>query len=390
MLPFVVLRKGAEYAVKKGAYWIYNNQIDSVSEDCSIGDICDVFTSQKRWIGRGFFNPLSVISVRLLPCEKDTVINDAYFQERITEAIDLRKDLECYDVCRLFFAESDGIPGLIVDKYEDYLSIQILSAAVEKRKESILQILIQLIRPKGIIERDDMSVRGKEGLPEIKEVIYGEIPELIQIHENGIPMWVDLYNGQKTGYFLDQRENRKAIQPYVKNKKVLDCFCHTGGFSVHAAYYGAKSVHSVDISEEAIQMAQKNAELNHLDQIEFECGNVFDVLHRLDDSGEKFDTVILDPPGFIKNHRAIEKGKTGYKEINLRAMKIIRKGGYLLTYSCSQLMTPDLFLSVLRDAAHDLGRKVNLIEMRMQSQDHPADIAQEQPLYLKCFVLRII
>ncbi len=390
MLPQLKLRSGADKALRHGAVWIYDNQIEAATGGITPGDLCDVFSAGGRFLGRGFYNPRSVIAVRILTRDREEVIDPSFFRRRLETAITLRKDLGMLDSCRLVFAESDGLPALIVDKFRDVLVMQILALGMERYKETLVRLLVELLHPQGIYERDDVPVREREGLPLSTGLLYGTVPELIEIQENEAKMLVDVRNGQKTGYFLDQRENRAAIRPYVGGREVLDCFCHTGGFSVHAGIYGAAHVTAVDISETALEMAAKNAAHNGLNNIDFVCANVFDLLREYDHAGRSFDTVILDPPAFVKNRRALEKATAGYKEINLRGMKLVRPGGILITFSCSQLMTPERFLQMLREAAGDLGRPVRLLEMRMQSRDHPAAIAQEQPLYLKCFILQVL
>jgi len=390
MLPQLRLRSGADKALRQGAVWVYDNQIESTTGGITPGDICDVFSAKGRFLGRGFYNPHSVIAVRILTWDREESIDEEFFRRRIQAAIDLRKQIGMYDSCRLIFAESDYLPALIVDKFCDVLVVQILALGMERFKETIINLLVELVSPQGIYERDDVPIREREGLPQQTGLLYGTVPDQLEILENEARMMVDVRNGQKTGYFLDQRENRAAIRPYVNGKEVLDCFCHTGGFAVHAGIYGAKHVTAVDISETALKTASENAALNGLENVDFVCANVFDLLRDYDREGRQFDTVILDPPAFVKNRRALEKATAGYKEINLRGMKLVRPGGILITFSCSQLMTPERFLQMLRDAAGDLGRPVRLLEMRMQSRDHPASIAQEQPLYLKCFVAQVL
>lgn len=388
MLGQIMLRRGAEGAVDAGGLWIYDNQIESTTGGIEPGAVCDVYASGGRFLGRGYYNPRSKISVRLLSRQKEEIDAD-FFRRRITQAWNLRKKLGMQETCRLVFAESDLLPALIVDKFGEYLVIQTLALGIDRYKDTIVSILDELFSPLGIYERNDVPVREKEGLEQIKGPLKGSF-DIIEIRENEARMLVDVQNGQKTGYFLDQRENRAAVRPYAPGARVLDAFCHTGGFSVHAGLYGAGEIISADISESALEMARRNFALNGLTNCTTVCANVFDLLRQYQAEREEFDLVILDPPAFVKNRAALEKGYTGYKEINLRALKLIRPGGVLMTFSCSQLMTLPLFLEMLRDAASDAGRTVRLLELRMQSRDHPALIGQDQPLYLKCVVAQVL
>ena len=291
----------------------------------------------------------------------------------------------------MVFGESDGLPGLTVDKFGDYLSFQTVSLGMEQWKPDIIEILVELFQPKGIYERNDVPVRAKEGLEQITGCVYGEVPPLTTIREHDAAMLVDIAHGQKTGHFLDQQENRGRIAPYCPGRTVLDLCCHTGGFSIHAALYGAASVESVDVSEEALQMVLDNAKANGVaDKITTTCGNVFDIVRSYSDDGKQYGLVICDPPAFAKSRKALEGAYRGYKELNLRSMKLVEPGGFLVSCSCSQFMTPELFLKMLREAAADCGRQARLLEVLMQSRDHPATLNAEQSHYLKGYILQII
>jgi 23S rRNA (cytosine1962-C5)-methyltransferase len=289
------------------------------------------------------------------------------------------------------FGESDGLPGLTVDKFGDYLSLQILSLGMDRRKEEIVAALAEILRPKGIYERDDVPVREKEGLPQRTGVLWGEVPPEVEIVEHEARMLVDIPGGQKTGHFLDQQENRGRIKPYCPGRSVLDLCSHTGGFAIHAALYGAASVEAVDVSESALALLRRNAALNGVEEkIRTVAANVFDYMKDCDEAGRRFDTVICDPPAFAKSKKALEAAWRGYKELNLRCMKVTAPGGFLVSCSCSQFMTPELFLQMLREAAADSGRRVRLIETLIQSRDHPAALNAEQSLYLKGYILHIM
>ena len=292
--------------------------------------------------------------------------------------------------CRVVFGESDGLPGLTVDKFADCLSFQIVSRGMERWKDDIVAILAELFQPQGIYERDDVAVREKEGLPQIKECVYGTVPEEIEIREHDARMLVSIENGQKTGHFLDQQENRGRLKPYAKGRSVLDLCCCTGGFSIHAALYGAKSVEAVDVSADALALVRRNAALNGVDGILTTTeANVFDLAKAYADEGRKYGLIICDPPAFAKSRKAVDGAYRGYKELNLRCMKMAEPGGILVTCSCSQFMTPELFFKMLREAAFDAGRDVRLLETLMQSRDHPASLLADQALYLKGYILQI-
>lgn len=387
----VFLRKGAQHRVENGHPWVYQSEVDYVEGDFEPGDIVDVYNFRHRFIGRGYINPRSQILVRILSREQEP-INKEFFRKRIAHAWQYRQRfLAEPEYCRLVFAEADFLPALIVDKFGRYLVIQTLALGIDRYKEEIVSILDELFQPEGIYERNDVPVRELEGLPQKKGYLKGHFPTLIQVRENGLPFYADIDLGQKTGFFYDQRENRAAIKPLMQDATVLDCFCHTGSFSVHAAVYGAKKVTAVDISEQAIEVAQKNAALNQVsDKCEFMVGNAFDVLRSMSDEKRRFDVVILDPPAFTKSRHALEGAVRGYKEINLRGLKLTKPGGFLITCSCSYHMQRDLFSAVVQEAAHDAHRTIRQVEYRTQAKDHPILPASDETSYLKFLVLEVL
>ncbi len=384
----IILKPKEEIRIEEGHPWVYSNEISKIEGTIQSGEIAYVYSHDNRYIGKGFLNTSSKIFVRILT-RKDEPIDEAFFMNKIISANQARLDLGYKNSYRAFFGESDGIPGLIVDKYGDYLSVQIVSLGIDMRKSLFVKLLVEIFKPKGIYERSDLQVRKKEGLELIKGVLYGEVPEEIHIFENHLKMTVDIINGQKTGFYLDQQDNHNAIKPYASNKTVLDCFSNIGGFGLHAAYYGAKSVTCVDVSELACQNIQKHALLNGFMQVSTIQGDVFEVLRDFQRKSITFDTIVLDPPAFAKKQDSIKNAYNGYKDINLQAMKLINDGGYLYTCSCSHYMTIDLFLQMLQEAAKDANKIAQMVELRIQSKDHPALLGGDESLYLKCVVLRI-
>lgn len=387
----VCLHRGEERDIRGGGWWVYDNEIDWIDDICTDGGIVDVLDSRMQFVARGYFNRRSKIAVRVLTRDESEVIDRDFFRRRVETAWKFRQSLGFSNACRVVFGESDGLPGLTVDKFGDYLSFQTVSLGMEQWKPDIIEILVELFQPKGIYERNDVPVRAKEGLEQITGCVYGEVPPLTTIREHDAAMLVDIAHGQKTGHFLDQQENRGRIAPYCPGRTVLDLCCHTGGFSIHAALYGAASVESVDVSEEALQMVLDNAKANGVaDKITTTCGNVFDIVRNYADDGKQYGLVICDPPAFAKSRKALEGAYRGYKELNLRSMKLVEPGGFLVSCSCSQFMTPELFLKMLREAAADCGRQARLLEVLMQSRDHPATLNAEQSHYLKGYILQII
>ena len=385
----VCLRRGEEKDVRGGSFWIFDNEIDWYDDICPDGGIVDVIDSRMKFVARGYFNSKSKIVVRVLTRNKDEDIDENFFRRKIEAAWAFRRALGFENACRVVFGESDGLPGLTVDKFGDYLSFQIVSLGMEQWKDAVIRILVDLFQPKGIFERGDVPVREKEGLPQITGCVYGEVPEQVEIMEHDARMLVDIPNGQKTGHFLDQQENRGRIKPYCKDRTVLDLCCHTGGFAIHAALYGASAVEAVDVSEDALAMVRENAARNGV-TVETTCGNVFDVVKEYSEAGRQYGLVVCDPPAFAKSRKALDGAYRGYKELNLRSMKLTEPGGYLVSCSCSQYMTPELFLQMLKEAAMDCGRHVRLLETLVQSRDHPACLNAEQALYLKGYIVQVL
>lgn len=389
--PQVCLRRGEEKDVLAGERLIYDNEIDWADETCENGGVVEVLDSRLRFLAKGFFNSRSKIVVRVLTYDRDEAIDRDFFRRRIEAAWQNRLTLGFSDACRVVFGESDGLPGLTVDKFRDCLSLQIVSLGMERHKAELVSVLTELFSPRCIYERDDIAVREKEGMSQVKTCLYGTVPDELLIREHDALMRVDLENGQKTGHFLDQQENRGRLKPYAAGRDVLDLCCCTGGFSVHAALYGAKSVLAVDASESALALVRENAARNGvLHVVSTECGNVFDLVRQYEREKRSFGLVICDPPAFAKNRGALDGAYRGYKDLNLRCMRLCEPGGFLVTCSCSQFMTSDLFEKMLRDAAADCGRPVRLLERLTQSRDHPADLNSEYALYLKGCVLQVL
>ncbi|SHF27109.1 MULTISPECIES: class I SAM-dependent rRNA methyltransferase [Caloramator] len=386
---FLGYKKGLR--VEDGHPWVYKNEIENIEGDFEPGDIVEVYNYKGKFIGKGYINPKSQITIRIMTREKDEEINEDFFRRRILDAWNYRKKVIETTSCRVVFGEADFIPALIVDKFSDYLVVQFLSLGIERWKDTIVKVLKEVLNPKGIYERSDVPVRELEGLEQRKGFLTEPFDTTIISEENGVKYYVDIENGQKTGYFLDQKENRYAIKDIVKDADVLDCFCHTGSFSLHAGHFGAKSVLGIDVSEHAVEFARRNAKLNGLENIcKFEAHNAFDVLKTWAKEGRKYDVVILDPPAFTKSRSAVEGAVRGYKEINLRALKMVKKGGYLVTCSCSHFMYPELFMEVVMDAARDAKRTLRLVEYRNQSKDHPVLFNSDETLYLKFMILQVI
>lgn len=382
----VYLKKNEERRIIGGHSWVYANEVMKIEGKDNNGSLATVFSYDGRFIGKGYINHTSKILVRIFIRGNETDDKELYLK-RITAANEARKKLG-YDNCyRVVFGEADNLPALIVDKYGDILVIQCLSLGIDKRKDLICECLQEIFSPKGIFERSDVAVRKKEGLPEFKGVLFGEVPDYCPIEENGIKMLVDVKNGQKTGYFLDQKENRLAARRYASGE-VLDCFSNSGGFSLNCATV-AESVVACDISALALKNVNDNAALNGFKNIKTLQGDVFEILRTFRAEKRTFDAVILDPPAFCKSANEVQDAYRGYKDINIKAMKIVKSGGYLLTCSCSHYMTLPLFEKMLIEAARESGRTVKILEIKMQAPDHPSLICAEETSYLKFFVLQI-
>lgn len=384
----VTLKRNEEKKVLNGYPWIFANEVQKIEGKDKQGSVAEVKAFDGRYVGKGFINHHSKIIVRMLTTKSEE-INKDFFEERIKIADEGRRELGYNDNYRVVFGESDNLPGLIVDKYGDKLSVQFLSLGMEVVKNDVIDILVKMFAPSTIYERSDVAVREKEGLPLKKGVIYGKNETQSIIVENGLKLIVDLENGQKTGYFLDQKENRDDLKFYVKDKTVLDCFCNEGGFSLCAKKYGAKEVTAIDISKTAIELVDKNARLNAL-EINTRVADVFEALREYRKSGEKFGVIVLDPPAFTKTADTVKAGYKGYKDINANALKLVEKGGYLVTCSCSQHLTLPLFLQMIKESVFESGVRAKLVELRTQGKDHAVCIGYDESLYLKVAVIKVL
>ncbi|HMR92695.1 MAG TPA: class I SAM-dependent rRNA methyltransferase [Chitinophagaceae bacterium] len=387
----VYLKRKIAPRIASGHPWIFNNEVEKTEGEVQPGGIAEVYYHDKKFAGKGYINPQSQILVRLLTRDKQEVIDDGFFLRRLQQCWNYRRQLGYTENCRLVFGEADGLPQLIIDKFNDYFVIQTLALGIDRWKPAIVEAVNKLFQPKGIYERNDVPVRELEGLPQQKGFLSAPFDTQIIINENGLRFHVDIENGQKTGYFLDQRDNRRAIQHIVKGADVLGAFTYTGTFEVHAAHYGARSVLGLDISENAVAQANRNAALNGLDKIcRFEAANAFDVLKQWGKEGRQYDVVMLDPPAFTKSRETIQKAITGYKEINLRGMKLVKPGGFLVTSSCTNLVPPDLFLQIIDMAAKDARRKLRQVTFRAQASDHPIIRGMDNTQYLKFLIVQVV
>ena len=390
----VKLKKNEEKRIINGHPWIYANEVESITGKDIQGSICKVISHNNEFIGIGYINHSSKIIVRILDY-KEVEVNEDFFYKRLKKANDRRCELGFTDNYRLCFGESDFLPGLIVDRYGDKLVIQILTLGMEVRRQIIINSLVKLFDGEnnpnfGIYERSDVESRQKEGLKPRAGFVYREFDPLVIINENGLKIRVDIKNGQKTGYFLDQKENRDNIKYYCKDKNVLDCFCNVGGFSLNASKNKAKSVTALDISKIAINEVNENAKLNNIKNIEaIEC-DVFDKLREYKKEGRKFDVIILDPPAFIKSVDSISSGYNGYLDINTLALKLLNKGGYLITCSCSQHLTLQLFMKMIEESVIRSKAKAKLVELRFQGKDHATLINYQESLYLKVAIINVV
>ena len=386
----VYLKRKISPRIANGHPWIFNNEVEKLEGDVIGGELAEVFSHDKKFIGKGFVNPKSQILVRLLTRNKAEEINDNFFLQQIIHCWEYRKKLGYSENCRLVFGEADSIPQLIIDKFNDYFVIQTLALGIDVWKPAIVKALNSIFKPRGIYERNDVPVRELEGMPQQKGFLSDPFETNILIRENGLQFYVDIENGQKTGYFLDQQDNRRSIQHIVKDAEVLGAFTYSGTFEIHAAHYGAKSVLGLDISANAVQQANRNAELNNVqNSCRFETANAFDVLKQWGKDGKQYDVVMLDPPAFTKSRETIQKAITGYKEINLRGIKLIRPGGFLVTSSCTSLVNPDLFLQIIDMAAKDARRKLRQVIFQTQSGDHPVIRNIENTQYLKFLIVQV-
>ena len=386
----VYLKRKISPRVVNGHPWIFNNEVDKVDAEVQAGEIVEVFTFDKKFVGKGYINPKSQILVRLLTRNKLDQIDEQFFFNQITKCWNYRKKLGYTENCRLVFGEADSLPQLIIDKFNDYFVIQTLALGIDLWKHAIVNALNKIFQPKGIYERNDVPVRELEGLPQQKGFLSAPFDTKIIINENGFQFYVDIENGQKTGYFLDQQDNRRTIQHIVKDADVLGAFTYTGTFEIHAACYGAKSVLGFDISANAVEQANKNAALNGIaDKCRFETANAFDVLKQWGKEGKQYDVVMLDPPAFTKSRETIQKAIAGYKEINLRGMKLVKPGGFLVTSSCTSLVNPELFLEIIDMAAKDVRRNIRQVTFQTQAGDHPVIRGMDNTEYLKFLIIQV-
>lgn len=386
----VYLNQKISQRIQNGHPWIFANEVKEIKGNPEGGETAEVFTHDGKFIGKGYINPKSQIIVRLLTRSKNEEITEEFFYQRLLQSWDYRRKLGYTENCRLIFGEADDIPQLIIDKFNDYFVIQTLALGIDVWKPAIVKALQKIFDPKGIYERNDVPVRELEGLTQQKGFLSAPFDTNIVINENGLKFNVDIANGQKTGYFLDQQDNRRAIARIVKGADVLGAFCYTGTFEIHAAHYGAKSVAGLDISENACTQATKNAALNGYEKIcRFECINAFDALKTWTKEGRLYDVVMLDPPSFTKTRENIQKAVAGYKEINLRGMKLVKPGGFLVTSSCTNLVQPELFLDIISMAAKDARRKLRQVTFQSQSADHPVIPGMENTNYLKFLIVQV-
>ncbi|TDH27873.1 class I SAM-dependent rRNA methyltransferase [Segetibacter sp. 3557_3] len=387
----VILNKKISPRISNGHPWIFNNEINSIDSAVDPGSIVEVYTSDQKFVGRGYANPKSQIVVRLLTRDRNEQIDAKFFQRRIAAAWEYRQKTGYIENCRLVFGEADLLPALIIDKFNDYFVVQTLSLGMDRWKETIVQVLETLFNPKGIYERNDVPVRELEGMEQKKGFLSQPFDTNVLINENGLKFLVDVENGQKTGYFLDQQDNRRAIRHIVKDADVLGVFTYTGTFEIHAAHYGARSVLGLDISASAVAQATKNATINGLEQVcKFSEVNAFDVLKAWVKENRSYDVVMLDPPAFTKSRENIQKAVSGYKEINLRGMKLVKPGGFLVTSSCTNLVSPELFMRTIQEAAKDAKRNIRQVMFNAQSGDHPILWGIENTNYLKFLIIQVL
>lgn len=388
----ITLNRGEDRRIRAGHPWVFSNEIREITGEKIPGCGAEIFDAGGGFLGRGYYNPHSLIAARILTRDKEDIDSPGFYRDRIAKALELRRRL--YPGCETFrvvHGEGDFLPGLVVDKYGDYLSVQILTRGMEERRGAIIDALVELLGPKGIVGRNDAAVRGLEGLAETVEVLSGEIPQRIEVEEHGLRFMVDLTGGQKTGHFLDQKENHLLLQRLAKGADVLDCFCYSGSWGVHAAAFGATSVTCVDISARAVALAAENAALNGVgERVACEEADAFERLRSLKGEGRRFGVVVLDPPAFVKSRKAIKEAVKGYLTINRRGMELLAPGGYLVTCSCSYHMGREMFRDMLTQAAQQAGRAMRLVETRSQSPDHPVLLAVPETEYLKCFVLQAV
>ena len=399
MSAIVTLKKGEGRTIKAGGAWIFDNEIDTITGRFKNGEVVTVHDFDGYPMGKGFINQNSKIRIRMMTRKPDQEIDESFLKMRVKNAWEYRKTTVDTSSCRIIFGEADFLPGLVIDKYEDVLVVECLALGMEQFKEKIVNFLKEIlaedgIKIRGVYERSDANERTKEGLPKVKGFIGEEFDTTVEIVENGVHYLVDVATGQKTGFFLDQKYNRLAVQNLCRNlkpAKVLDCFTHTGSFALNAGIAGSEKVLGVDASQLAVDQATENARLNGLeDHVTFQCADVFDLLPKLEQEGEKFDVVILDPPAFTKSRNSIKNAVKGYREINLRGMKLVKDGGYLATCSCSHFMDPELFTKTIREAASNVHKRLRQVEYRTQAADHPILWAADESYYLKFIIFQVV
>ena len=392
----VTLKKGEGRTIKSGGLWIFDNEIESILGTFKNGDIVTIHDFDGYPMGRGFINQNSKIRIRLMTRNVHQEIDAEFIMGRVKDAWEYRKKTVDISSCRIIFGDADFLPGLVVDKFSDVLVVQSLALGIDRFKEEIVEDLKTLLKEdgieiRGVYERSDAKERDKEGMPRVKGFIGEEFDTYVEIVENGVRYIVDVKDGQKTGFFLDQKYNRLAIQKLCKGAKVLDCFTHTGSFALNAGIAGAASVRGVDASELAVNQATENAALNGLsDTVKFECRDVFELLPELEESGEKFDVVILDPPAFTKSKNSIKNAIKGYREINRRGLKLVKNGGYLATCSCSHFMDFETFTKTIGQAAANVHKRLKQVEFRTQSPDHPILWSADESYYLKFYIFQVV
>ncbi|MCJ7833810.1 class I SAM-dependent rRNA methyltransferase [Cuneatibacter sp. NSJ-177] len=389
------LKKGEGRTLKAGGLWVYDNEIAEVQGDFADGDLIAVEDFDGYPMGTGFINRHSKIRIRMMTRTPDLAVDEEFLRKRLQNAWEYRKKTVDTSCCRLIFGEADFFPGLVVDKFSDILVVESLALGIDRMKGTILRLLTEILAEdgvniRGVFERSDAKVREQEGMERTKGFLSAPFDPIVEITENGVKYQVDVENGQKTGFFLDQKYNRLAIQKLCRGAKVLDCFTHTGSFALNAGMGGASSVLGVDASELGVRQAEKNAELNGLsDVVKFRCADVFELLPELEEEGEQFDVIILDPPAFAKSQNSVKNAVKGYREINRRAMRLVRDGGFLATCSCSHFMTYELFTKTIHQAAQNVHRRLRQVEFRTQAPDHPILWAAEESYYLKFYIFQV-
>ena len=396
MSAIVTLKKGEGRTIKAGGAWIFDNEIDTITGRFTNGEVVTVHDFDGYPMGKGFINQNSKIRIRMMTRKPDQEIDESFLKMRVKNAWEYRKTTVDTSSCRIIFGEADFLPGLVIDKYEDVLVVECLALGMEQFKETIVNFLKEIlaedgIKIRGVYERSDANERTKEGLSKVKGFIGDAFDTNVEIVENGVHYMVDVANGQKTGFFLDQKYNRLAMQRICKGKKVLDCFTHMGTFALNAGIAGAVDVTGLDISEYAVSQAEANARLNHLENnVHFRQANVLDELPKLAQAGEKYDVVILDPPAFTKSREATKNAIKGYREINMKGLKLVKDGGYLATCSCSHFMTQELLAKTVKEAAKATHKRLRQVEFRTQAPDHPILWAADESYYLKFFIFQVV